>query len=75
MGDAFAGKQLGKRALFLGAVAQSVPDIDFIASFWLNTSENPLAYRGFTHSILFVVMITPLLALYCLGNKSSGYTA
>jgi inner membrane protein len=63
MGDAFAGKQLGKRAMFLGAVAQSVPDIDFIASSWLNTSENLLAHRGFTHSILFVLMITPLLAL------------
>lgn len=63
MGDAFAGKQLGKRAMFLGAVAQSVPDIDFVASSWLNTSENLLAHRGFTHSILFVLMITPLLAL------------
>lgn len=49
--------------MFLGAVAQSVPDIDFVASFWLNTSENLLAHRGFTHSILFVLMITPLLAL------------
>lgn len=63
MGDAFAGKQLGKRAMFLGAVAQSVPDIDFISSFWLNTSDNLLAHRGFTHSILFVLCITPLLAL------------
>lgn len=49
--------------MFLGAVAQSVPDIDFIASFWLNTSENLLAHRGFTHSFLFAGMITPLLAL------------
>lgn len=49
--------------MFLGAVAQSVPDIDFIASFWLNTSENLLAHRGFTHSFLFVGMMTPLLAL------------
>jgi inner membrane protein len=63
MGDAFAGKQLGKRAMFLGAVAQSVPDIDFIATFWTTTSENLLAHRGFTHSILFVLLITPLLAL------------
>jgi inner membrane protein len=63
MGDAFAGKQLGKRAMFLGAVAQSVPDIDFFAGLWLNTSENLLAHRGFTHSILFVLLITPLLAL------------
>lgn len=63
MGDAFAGKQLGKRAMFLGAVAQSVPDIDFVASFWNSTSENLLAHRGFTHSILFALMVTPLLAL------------
>lgn len=63
MGDAFAGKQLGKRAMFLGAVAQSVPDVDFVASLWSNTSENLLAHRGFTHSILFVLLITPLLAL------------
>lgn len=63
MGDAFAGKQLGKRAMFLGAVAQSLPDIDFIAAAWTSTSENLLAHRGFTHSILFVLLITPLLAL------------
>jgi inner membrane protein len=63
MGDAFAGKQLGKRAMFLGAVAQSVPDIDFVASIWSSTSENLLAHRGFTHSILFTLLITPLLAL------------
>lgn len=63
MGDAFAGKQLGKRAMFLGAVAQSVPDIDFVSSLWTNTSENLLSHRGFTHSILFALLITPLLAL------------
>ncbi len=48
--------------MFLGAVAQSVPDIDFVATLWSNTSENLLTHRGFTHSILFVVLITPLLA-------------
>lgn len=63
LGDAFAGKQLGKRAMFLGAVAQSVPDVDFLASFWTSTAENLLAHRGFTHSILFVLLITPILAL------------
>jgi inner membrane protein len=63
MGQAFAGKQLGKRAMFLGAIAQSVPDIDFAAAFFTTTSENLLAHRGFTHSILFVLLITPLLTL------------
>lgn len=63
MGEWFAGKKIGKRALFLGAVAQSVSDIDFIASFWLGTSENLLAHRGFTHSFLFVLLASPVLGL------------
>jgi len=44
-------------------LAQSLPDIDFVASFWMNTSEDLLAHRGFTHSILFAVLIVPVLAL------------
>ncbi len=62
MGEAFAGKKLGKKAMLWGALAQSVPDIDFVTSFWMNTSSNLLAHRGFTHSFLFCAIITPLLA-------------
>jgi inner membrane protein len=32
-GEALAGKSLGKRAMILGAVAQSLPDIDFPLAF------------------------------------------
>ena len=63
MGEAFAGKTLGKKAMLWGAMAQSIPDIDFLASTWLNTSSNLLAHRGFTHSFLFCTLITPLFAL------------
>ena len=62
MGEAFAGKKLGKKAMLWGAMAQSVPDIDFLASLWMNTSSNLLAHRGFTHSLLFCAIITPLFA-------------
>ncbi len=62
VGEAFFGKQLGKRAMVLGAVAQSIPDIDFVASFFLATPHNLLAHRGFTHSFLFAALLTPLLA-------------
>ena len=61
VGEAIAGKQLGKRALLLGAVAQSLPDIDFVASFWLNPANDLLAHRGFTHSFLFILIAAPLL--------------
>ena len=63
MGEAFAGKTLGKKAMLWGALAQSVPDIDFMATAWLDTTSNLLAHRGFTHSFLFCALITPLLAL------------
>jgi len=63
MGEVFAGRTLGKKAMLWGALAQSFPDIDFIASFWMNTSSNLLAHRGFTHSFLFCAFITPFFAL------------
>jgi inner membrane protein len=46
-----------------GALAQSIPDIDFISTFWLNTPESLLAHRGFTHSILFALLIIPIFTL------------
>jgi inner membrane protein len=64
MGEAFAGKTVGKKAMLWGALAQSIPDIDFLASFWTTTSENLLAHRGFTHSFLFCALITPVFALF-----------
>lgn len=63
MGEAFAGRTVGRKAILWGALAQSVPDIDFVATFWLDTSSNLLAHRGFTHSILFGIIISFLLAM------------
>ncbi len=63
MGEAFAGKTIGKKAMIWGALAQSIPDVDFVASFWMDTSSDLLAHRGFTHSFLFCILITPLFAL------------
>lgn len=63
IGEAFAGRQVGKKAMFWGALMQSLPDIDFIASFWLNPVNDLLAHRGFTHSFLFILLVTPLMAL------------
>jgi inner membrane protein len=69
IGDAVAGKSLGKRALIIGAVCQSIPDIDFIGSFFLSPTENLLAHRGFTHSFLFGVFITILFSWIASRSK------
>lgn len=67
IGEVFFGRQIGKRAMLLGAIANSIPDIDFIAGFWMSPSSNLLAHRGFTHSFLFAILISVLLAL--IGEK------
>lgn len=45
-----------------GALAQSIPDIDFIAYFWLDQTDNLLAHRGITHSILFGILVVAALS-------------
>ncbi len=62
MGEAFAGKTVGRKAVLWGILAQSIPDIDFIAAAWLDTPALLLAHRGFTHSILFGGAITLVMA-------------
>jgi len=62
VGEAFAGKKLGKRALFYGALAQSIPDLDVVAVLWLSPAENLLAHRGFMHSIFCGLLITFIAA-------------
>jgi len=62
MGEAFAGRTVGKKAMLWGILAQSIPDIDFVAAFWSDTIGNLFAHRGFTHSILFAVIVTPVIA-------------
>ncbi len=64
MGEAFAGHKVGKKAMLWGALAQSIPDIDFMAAIWLNTSENLLGHRGFTHSILFGLTAAFIMAFF-----------
>lgn len=62
-GELLLGKKLGKSAMLWGAIAQSFPDIDFLAGTWMAPADNLLAHRGFTHSLLFIALLTPLLAM------------
>jgi inner membrane protein len=62
-GELLAGKRLGKKAIFIGAFANSIPDLDFIAGSWLQLHEELLAHRGFTHSFLFLALAALLMAL------------
>ncbi len=58
VGEAIAGKKLGKKAMLFGAIANNFPDIDIISSLWMNQPDSLLAHRGITHSILFVILMS-----------------
>jgi inner membrane protein len=63
IGEAMLGRKIGRKAMLWGALAQSLPDIDFVAGLWMDLPRELLAHRGFTHSFLFAGMMTVLLAL------------
>jgi inner membrane protein len=64
IGDLFLGKKIGKHAMLYGAIAASLPDIDFVAGFWLSPTGDLLAHRGFTHSFLFAGLVVLGLAFF-----------
>jgi len=72
IGDLFLGKKIGRKAMLYGAIAASLPDIDFIASFWLNTTDDLLAHRGFTHSFLFALMVVAGFTLFLRKRHAAG---
>jgi inner membrane protein len=62
IGEVVAGKKLGRKALIIGAAAQSLPDIDFTLGFFHTPVEDLLVHRGITHSFLFGILVTVALA-------------
>lgn len=62
IGEAYAGKALGRKAMLIGAAAQSFPDIDFVLGFFNSPVDDLLAHRGITHSIFFSIAATLMLA-------------
>jgi len=62
IGEVVAKKQLGKKGPVFGAIAQLIPDVDFIFGLWMTPAANALAHRGFTHSLLFCLSVTLALA-------------
>lgn len=75
VGEAIAGKKIGKRAMLWGAVANNIPDIDVITGLWMNQADSLLAHRGFTHSFMFLILATPVFGwLFRKKHAAAGMT-
>ena len=60
VGEAVLGKKIGNRALAIGAVAGTIPDLDIIANPFLSDMQALDFHRGISHSLFFSV-VAPLL--------------
>ena len=60
VGEAVLGKKIGNKAILWGAIAGTIPDLDvlFIGD---DTIRELTIHRGFSHSIVFAILIAPLL--------------
>ncbi len=63
VGEAVLGKKIGNKAIIWGAVAGLIPDLDVIPSQFMNAVERVDFHRSISHSLLFFIMLTPLLSL------------
>ena len=60
--EAVAGKKMGNKAALYGAIAGTIPDLDVFLRFFYHPVETVLLHRGFSHSILFALIVSPVLA-------------
>ncbi|MEX0649073.1 MAG: metal-dependent hydrolase [Balneolaceae bacterium] len=60
VGEAILGKKIGGRAAAWGAVLGTVPDLDVLAGPFLDSVAELQFHRGFTHSIFFCFLASPI---------------
>lgn len=63
IGEAVLGKKIGRKAMLVGALADTIPDFDVFASPCFSDAQQLLVHRGITHSIFFVVLMSPILGM------------
>ena len=61
VGELVLGKKIGNKAILWGAVAGTIPDLDVLLRYFTDETATEM-HRGFSHSIVFAVLIAPLLA-------------
>ena len=60
--EATLGKKIGNKAIVLGAIAGTIPDLDIVTRFFTDDLTASVMHRGFSHSLLFPFIAAPILA-------------
>lgn len=62
IGEMTMRRYAGKRALYAGGLVALLPDIDVVANFFYDPVTAAYLHRGITHSFVFAILVSPLLA-------------
>lgn len=62
VGLAVGGRKIGRKAALIGAVCGTIPDLDVFIDMGSDVADFTY-HRGFSHSILFNLLLTPLIVL------------
>lgn len=74
VGEAVLGKKIGNKAIWYGALAGTIPDLDVIAQNFTDTVTALEIHRGFTHSIVFAVVFGLFFGkLWSLWEKKANW--
>ena len=60
--EATLGKKIGNKAIVLGAIAGTIPDLDIVTRFFVDDLTASVMHRGFSHSLIFPFVAAPILA-------------
>lgn len=76
VGEATLGRQAGNKAPLWGAALGTLPDLDVLANPFVSEVAALAIHRGFSHSLLFIALATPLIGagLHWL-HRTSGASA
>lgn len=74
VGEAVLGKKVGNKAMLYGAIAGTIPDLDVLARYLVDTVTATEWHRGFSHSIFFSVLFAPIFGwlIWKLNPKSDA---
>tara|TARA_R110002074_G_scaffold122612_9_gene257416 strand:- start:53440 stop:54441 length:1002 start_codon:yes stop_codon:yes gene_type:complete len=60
VGEVVLGKKVGNKAMLYGAIAGTIPDLDVITRYFMDTVTATEWHRGFSHSIFFSILFAPV---------------
>jgi len=61
--EATIGRKEGNKSVLWGIIIGTIPDLDVFVARFFDPVRSLLVHRGFSHSILFILMLTPLIGI------------